>query len=150
MVSQIRLVTAIFDELAKQKHDHLVPRQINTVISAANWIIAELNRTPLMAKDGVGLKLWLVSDDVGSSSKYLASVLGGFDCKYAHPHDLDDFMRCVRLFIAVPEFRGRLHEMKDKSKQWSALVDSWTEIESLVDANQLIEANARVARCVVQ
>jgi hypothetical protein len=96
----------------------------------------------------MGLQAWLASDDTGQSSLYMASVLGGFRRDYAHPRDLDDFGRCSRLLDAVPEFRPRLSEMRDKSPEWAALVDSWEAIEKIIPAEKYQEADRLVAKCV--
>jgi hypothetical protein len=144
MISQMELLGAIFTELDRQGVKSLVSRQTNAIIAAANDIIAQCEREPVMTTDGMGLKRWLASDDTGASSCYMASVLGGFDRPYAHPHDLGDFGRCSRLLVAVPEFRERLGEMRSKSPRWSRLVDAWESIESLMvlgkheDANRLV------------
>jgi len=148
MINQIELISAICMELDRQGVKSLVPRQYNAIINSANDIIAECLREPVKSSKGMGLQTWLASDDVGMSSRYMASVLGGFSCEYAHPYDLDDFGRCSRLLLAVPEFREKLELMRDKSDEWAALLDVWSEVESLVENNQHDEANDLVMKTV--
>jgi hypothetical protein len=148
MISQIDLICAIVKHLERQGIKTLVPRQNNAIIDAANNIIAACEQYPVMASEGMGLQAWLASDDVGASSRYLASVLGDFVCTYAHPYDLDDFGRCSRLLVAVPEFRDRIEEMRDKSRQWAALLDLWLDIEALMKAEKYQEANKIVMDAV--
>jgi hypothetical protein len=51
--------------------------------------------------------------------------------KYGHPHDGDDFGRCVRLLDAAPELRANLDSIKSFSPEWNALVTHWDEFEAL-------------------
>lgn len=141
MLSQIELICAICKHLDKQGVKSLVPRQYNAVIEAANLICDAIAREPVPASHGMGLAAWLASDDTGASSLYLASVLGGFVKQYAHPHDADDFGRCMRLLEAVPEFDLPLVEMRGKSPQWDALLDSWGAIRDRIAAEDFKTAN---------
>jgi hypothetical protein len=118
MINQMELVGAVFQALDRQGVKTLCTRQMSAVIRAVNDIIEECERDVVMTSPGMGLTAWLASDDVGMSSRYMASVLGGLSSSYAHPYDLDDFGRCSRLLIAVPEFRQRLGLMRDKSPEW--------------------------------
>lgn len=130
MISQIELISAICFDLDRQGVKSLVSRQYNAVIAAANYIIAEIGREPVLATEGMGLAAWLASDDVGLSSRYMAGVLGGsFTAEYAHPYDPGDFGRCVRLLDAVPEFRDRLAIMAGCSDVWKRLVAVWVLAE---------------------
>ena len=147
MISQINLVSAIVKELSKQKFTPSI-LHLNAIVKAANDIIRECERVPVMATEGMGLQAWLRCDDTGLSSCYMASVLDGtFSRPYAHPLDLDDFWRCSRLLQAVPEFRERLTRMSSRSPQWSRLAAQWTEIETLATTRPL-EANQVIQRCV--
>lgn len=146
MINQINLISAIAKELSKQKAKATM-LHMNAIIKAANDIIRELERVPVMASEGMGLQAWLRCDDTGMSSRYMASVLdGSFHHCYAHPLDLDDFGRCSRLLKAVPEFRNRLTKMSLKSPQWSRLVERWTEIETLA-ATHPTAANKIIQDC---
>ena len=48
-----------------------------------------------------------------------------------YPIDNGDFGRCCSLLKAVPEFRERIVEMAERSKQWAALVACWDELKHL-------------------
>jgi hypothetical protein len=53
-----------------------------------------------------------------------------------YPYDNGDFGRCLKLIESVPEIKSRLGELKSLSKEWSNLVDNWTEIESLIHSDK--------------
>ncbi len=147
-ISQIELIGAICKELDRQGVKSICSRHYNAIIKAADEIISECERAPVMSWAGMGLKAWLASDDVGMSSRYMASVLCGFVCQYAHPHDLDDFCRCSRLLLAVPELRERLDLMREQSQPWRALVDIWKQVELYVEQGKMKEANEMVMKAV--
>ncbi|MEQ4627688.1 hypothetical protein ABN062_22385, partial [Providencia manganoxydans] len=85
----------------------------------------------------MGLTAWLASDDVGASSKYMASVLSGqFNSPHHYPWDGADLGRCIRLLEAVPELASQLHKMKACSPQWSAVIDNWDKWKVLYDAGE--------------
>lgn len=73
---------------------------------------------------------WLLTGDVGASSKAMAAHLCGFPCSGDSPSDPDDFARCLMLLDAVPEARAELHRMAEVSAVWAALVARWGEIEA--------------------
>jgi hypothetical protein len=148
MINQINLLAAICKELDKQGVKTICQRQTNAIIAAVNGMIHELERDPVMTSPNMGLQAWLTSDDTGLSSRYMASVLGGWECEYNHPHDLDDFGRCSRLLKAVPEFRSKLERMRTKSPQWTALMDIWEEVEALIESKDYKTANAKVMSAV--
>lgn len=49
-----------------------------------------------------------------------------------HPSDPDDFRRCYLLLETVPEWKEKLHLLKDLSPVWSNLVDNWAELTRLL------------------
>lgn len=51
------------------------------------------------------------------------------------PSDPDDFSRCYKLLQAVPQFKARLHELKDLSPQWASLVDNWEKLTEMYEQN---------------
>jgi len=79
---------------------------------------------------------WIVGGDTGISSENIWAVMVGGHGKRRngfnnfHPSDPADFGRCARLLTLVPEWRPRMDEMRILSKEWSALVDHWDEVES--------------------
>lgn len=132
MISQIELVAAIAKHLEKSGVKTLIPRQLNAVIQAANIIIDELKEPERKSRPGMGLDAWLRSDDTGISSEFMAGVLSRkFMREYGHPHDGDDFGRCVRLLEACPELRENLDSIKTFSPEWFALATRWDEFETL-------------------
>lgn len=64
----------------------------------------------------------------------------GEEGKGHHPHDVDDFQRCRKLLMMMPEWRNSIHKMKDVSPIWSKLADHWDELDALYD--QIEEAGA--------
>jgi hypothetical protein len=132
MISQIDLISVIVKHLDKCGIKTMVPRQYNAVIQAVNMIIDELEERVRRATPGMGFDAWLRSDDTGVSSEFMAGVLSRrFMRKYGHPHDGDDFGRCVRLLDAAPELRANLDSIKSFSPEWNALVTHWDEFEAL-------------------
>lgn len=108
----------------------------NAIINAANDIVAEYGREPVMATPGMGLSAWLDSDDTGASSLFMAYVLchdrlnvwrGRKAPGNNYPRDPDDLGRCIRLRDAVPEFGGRISEMASHGAHWAAVVNNWDE-----------------------
>lgn len=71
---------------------------------------------------------WLKMHDNGRSSECIADKMCGLIPTGDYPRDGSDFGRCERLLILYPEWRARLDEMHDVSKQWHALVSRWPEI----------------------
>lgn len=67
----------------------------------------------------MGIIAWLESDDTGSSSLYMASVLSGKPGSYSnhYPRDPADFGRCMRLIKAVPSLKADIGKMADHGKQ---------------------------------
>ena len=82
---------------------------------------------------------WLANGERGLSSETIATKLSGINCmgpfdskKFGwSPSDPDDFRRCLLLLEQVPEFKERLHEMKEVSELWGKLVDNWDEFDKL-------------------
>ena len=48
--------------------------------------------------------------------------------KTCHPADPDDFRRCYLLLETVPEWKDKLHLMKEVSPVWEKLVDNWDQL----------------------
>ncbi len=74
---------------------------------------------------------WLAEGSVGASSKTMAMWLA-FATKTKwldHPHDPDDFDRCLRLLAAAPELRPLLPRMAELTPEWAAIAKAWDEIE---------------------
>ena len=132
-LSQMDLVAAILAEIAKQFPEFKpLPRQLNSVIDAADNIVLEFSRGEIASTPGEGIRAWRRTDQVGASSDFMAAKLGNAGIReYAHPHDPSDFGRCLTLLEAAPELREKLPEMAGESAEWAALVSCWDELESL-------------------
>ena len=75
---------------------------------------------------------WFGTGRVGVSSRTLAMRATHRFAKHeGHPHDPDDFDRCLRLLADVPQLRERLHLVAKASPYWAALVARWDEVEAL-------------------
>lgn len=137
-LNQITLVTAIMNECSRQIPGlPAEPRLMNCVIAAANTICAEFAKPIVKASSGMGLTAWLASDDVGMSSKFMASVLTGeFQAEFAIPYDPSDFGRCVRMIQAVPELAPRIGEMRKHGPMWTAVADKWERWSEMLNEEQ--------------
>lgn len=78
---------------------------------------------------------WLVSNDTGLSSKYMASVLSEprFYATINDPWDIWDFGRCYRLLRAVPEMVENFDRLATCPAPWPALHANWGRLESLYE-----------------
>lgn len=132
---QMYLVAAITQELNRQHPGLPADARINAVITAANSIITEYAREPIMAVPDMGLEAWLDSDDTGSSSLYMAYAFS-YNLtlwiprkipSYSYPRDPDDLGRCIRLIEAVPEFGRCIPEMAQKGAHWMAVTSNWAD-----------------------
>lgn len=84
---------------------------------------------------------WLAVGEQGASSVTMFWVFTGIrapgselgDAPCAHPLDPDDLRRCRLLLEQVPEFVGKLPQMRAVSAVWSRLIDAWDELCALMD-----------------
>jgi hypothetical protein len=136
--SQIRLIEAIGKELERQGFRALNARQLNALIAAADDIVREVSAPHVAAVPASGLRAWLASDDTGLSSRAMAARLAPLIGERVllgrptdHPHDPDDFGRCLGLLEAAPALREHLPLMADVSPEWACLVGAWDELEAL-------------------
>ena len=138
-IPQISLFADISNLISKKyKIKTVGARHMNAIIAAANAICAEFGRDDRHAPKNGGLQVWLASDDIGMSSRYMASILaplagmGQVWCDgINYPHDPDDFWRCLNLLECVPEFRAHLPALSDKHPIWAGYVARWAEMEAL-------------------
>lgn len=80
--------------------------------------------------------LWIAGDDTGLSSKAIWRHMMGQrpDMSWGqvdYPLDPDDFGRCYRLLLRVPEWRQRIGEMARYNAEWAALAAAWDELETM-------------------
>ena len=81
---------------------------------------------------------WIVGDDTGLSSTAIwAHMMGTAPAErfghVAYPLDPDDFWRCYRLLLLVPEWRARIGEMAQYGPVWAALAGAWDELTALFE-----------------
>lgn len=73
---------------------------------------------------------WLANGKTEISSKTIAFKM--LDIEYSepcHPHDPDDFRRCMLLLEEVPEIILHFDKMREVSPIWDRLVDRWSELQ---------------------
>lgn len=77
---------------------------------------------------------WLKHGERGMSSEFIFNMLqNGIAERVSLPQDPDDFKRCYKLLKAIPEWRERLHELKNTSSQWSKLIDNWDNLTEMFE-----------------
>lgn len=84
------------------------------------------------AQTASALDRWLVAGERGASSDAIVGHLRGIriergDAK-AHPHDPDDFQRCLKLLEDVPEIKAEFMRMSEVSEVWARLTAHWPAI----------------------
>jgi len=133
ILNQMDLVTAILNEIGEQQPNFApLPRQLNSVIDAADSIVREFSRGEIRSSPGEGIRAWRRTDQVGLSSDFMAAKLGIAGIRpYAHPCDPSDFGRCLTLLAAAPELIEKLSEMAEEGAEWAALVAHWDELTAL-------------------
>ncbi len=81
------------------------------------------------------VKFWFNYGERGTSSETM------FDKMYCqkfgsngHPSDPDDFRRCYLLIRDfVPEWKGRLHKMREVSVEWDRIIEHWSELSEMME-----------------
>lgn len=136
-LDQMSLVIAINQAISDQLGDfQSEPRLMNAVFSAASSICDEFARESVMATPNMGLAAWFASDDVGQSSKFMATCLsGGASSEFAEPYDVADFARCVRMVNAAPELKSGIPTMAIYSPVWEMISSNWDRWCRLLEAD---------------
>lgn len=142
-LSQMQLVSGICKAVQKQGFKNVTVKQLNAIIAGATLIVEKFHEPHIPAVPGMGLDAWAKTDDVGASSKYIATVLSGGGYGWgaveilegkAHPLDGGDFGRCYKLLRSVPEFVARLNEVGAAGGPvWKVLVENWANLEVLYE-----------------
>lgn len=79
---------------------------------------------------------WIGNGETGASSKTMWNCLmGNNDFHINHPYDPDDFKRCYKLLLAIPEWKLELYKLKPLSSAWSNLVDNWSTLTEMFEEN---------------
>ena len=74
---------------------------------------------------------WLLTGQVGESSKVMASCFAGIPRNTdARPYDPSDFNRCLMFLAAVPQARLHMEKLREISPEWNLLVDNWAKLEA--------------------
>jgi hypothetical protein len=89
---------------------------------------------------------WIVSEDVGVSSRTIWAVLMGLFHKpltgpekqksggrWDVPHDPSDFGRCHRMFQHIPAWKGRLNEVAAVFPAWEPMVREWDRMAEIYE-----------------
>jgi hypothetical protein len=77
------------------------------------------------------LATWFAGNDTGVSSCTIAASMAGANMDNVHsgiPHDPGDLGRCLRLLEIFPEWKSRMPEMANLSKDWAKLMHNWDDI----------------------
>lgn len=83
-----------------------------------------------MAKNAIW---WWNFGERGMSSECMYNYLMSGSADGNHPHDPDDFKRCYALLECVPQWKSQLYKMKEVSPTWSALVDNWDKLSTMLE-----------------
>lgn len=80
---------------------------------------------------------WIVGDDTGLSSEAIwAHMMCASEEEHRrsnYPSDPADLGRCLRLLELIPEWRGRIQEMRIYSPGWAGLCERWDDIVAMMD-----------------
>jgi len=100
---------------------------------------------------------WIVEGEVGVSSRAIWAVLMGVltgkqECNwhYDTPKDPDDFKRCHKLIMAIPEWRPRLPEVAGVFTKWIPFIREWDKLETMFRDWQINVAAYRELPCKEQ
>lgn len=85
-----------------------------------------------MTKDEEMAFKWLISGEVGMSSKaMLAAALGIEQKNKRHPLDPYDFKRCLNMVDSVPFVKKYFYRVAYMSHVWANIIYNWDELEKL-------------------
>jgi hypothetical protein len=111
----------------------------------------EFCRLERCARPDMGLKAWLVCDDVGISSRFMITFLDPdiLPSEYATPVDLGDFERCRKALHAVHGGdQEKLAPLREVAPVWNAIIDNWDNISNLMDSAN--EHDTGLAQTILQ
>lgn len=79
---------------------------------------------------------WNANGQHGASSKTMWNCfMNNKDFRVNHPYDPDDFSRCYKLLVMVPEWKNELDKLKTLSKPWENLVNNWDVLTEMYELN---------------
>ena len=144
-IDQIDLIGAITKHLSKRGAKKVVPRQFNTVIAAANMIVAAYEKDFIPVTKGMTINEWMGTDECGASSQYVAYVSSGMGTgEYFFPRDADDFSRVHKLVTMVQGMENGISRMSGTGPEWSRLAEAWPELTALFEAKQFKEVTEKM------
>lgn len=141
-VDRMALVTAITEELSKQNPS--IPFEsalYNKICEAANLIADECRRERTYATKKMTPQEWLMSDDVGESSKYMLTVLANIGHPMPDgetPRDTDDLGRCIRMVKACG-LESEISKLRAMGDKWARIAEYWEELKALYTADNHAE-----------
>lgn len=78
---------------------------------------------------------WYALGERGNSSDALFYALTGVGKpSRAHPRDISDLCRCIKLFDAVPSLAPKIGTAASISLVWGQLIDHWQELCELINS----------------
>lgn len=80
---------------------------------------------------------WIIGPGRGMSSEFIWAHMMGVMTEVrfvSHPHDPSDINRCFQLLHKVPAWRERIGEMTVYGPVWEALVQNWSRLETMFEA----------------
>lgn len=144
-LNQIDLISAISEEVSRQYPGiKTEPRLFNAIVAAADSLVAAFAEPRKDAVPGMGLSMWLRSDDVGASSKYMAWLMNKDKFlmpDFSVPIDVSDFSRCVKMVDAI----GFTDEQVSSSLRneavgyWRLMGSDWISLRKLHDGGATVE-----------
>ncbi len=79
---------------------------------------------------------WNANGQHGASSETMWNCfMNNKDFRINHPYDPDDFSRCYKLLVMVPEWKNELQKLKTLSTPWENLVNSWDVLTEMYERN---------------
>lgn len=80
---------------------------------------------------------WIANGERGMSSETMWNFfMGNKNYRVCYPYDPDDFSRCYKLLEAVPEWKARVPELKELSKEWANLANGWDKLTAMYEENK--------------
>lgn len=141
-VDQLALISAITTELERQKPNlQFEVALFNKLTEAANIIVDECCRERTYSTSGMTPSEWLISDDVGSSSRYMITVLANLGVPMPDgttPVDAGDLGRCIRMVDAC-NLEAEIPRLFDMGDSWKRIATNWDKLKALYEADKWSE-----------
>ena len=128
-IRQVELATEIIRLLQGKGVKKMDTKLSNLVLKVSTELADECNRDRVYADAPMSSSQWLLSDDVGLSSKYMHLVITGL-CSEKNgflPLDVSDLGRCIRM-VESCELRGSIDKMMGCSVEWDKIITNWERL----------------------